>query len=121
MNQGFTLLELMVVIVLLGISFGVVVFTWPGEPGAAALPTEPARLSAVVDQAAQERRSKTVVVPLPNGEYGLVTALPDGRLILPEGLEYPRLETGQQDLRPAPQRHARPSKARGREEPGDRW
>jgi len=88
-TDGFTLIELLVVITITGISFGVVAFSWPEalSPSGARTSlssTEPLQPAAAIrsarTRAIREGRVVTAVLAHPGGGYGLVTALPDGRV-----------------------------------------
>jgi prepilin-type N-terminal cleavage/methylation domain-containing protein len=79
-RRGTTLLELLVVLVILGISAGVVVFTLGSLDGDPAAETVESRVAAARQQALARRRTVTLRLETAEGPRE-VTAFPDGRVV----------------------------------------
>lgn len=96
--SGFTILELLVVLVIIGVTLGVVAVDWPGP--AVAVTTDDADRDPVdVIRTAQRAALRTgdaftALVRGPDGTVVMVTAFPDGRVVGAESFGLSEL-TGQ--------------------------
>jgi prepilin-type N-terminal cleavage/methylation domain-containing protein len=84
-SRGFTLAELLVVLVVLGILTGVVGVTLFRAPQRVAAPQWRTAISAARDSALRVGRAVTIVVDADSGNAP-VTVLPDGRVVADESL-----------------------------------